>query len=306
MISFSRAIVYVFRYLFDYQSILTVFLFSFRPSKLTFGIYWFSICESCLWRADKNSRIVREESTLSDHTSTDKPSSATTPTQDKYPVKRGFTGHLFNILGMTGTLLLVRFRSQGRANIPKKAPYVIAANHQTYIDGMWLAHFLPRKHFKVMCCLAGSDLETSHGPLGKIIMHVGRGIAVDRYGNPVRGLIKAKKEIENGHIMLVHPEGTRTSDGKVAELKDGAGYMAVKANVPLLPVYIEGGYAVFSRHTKYPKPWDKEKHRRKRVTVHYGKPLLPADYDNNAHKITAALSDWMLGMEAYLQENPTV
>ena len=226
--------------------------------------------------------------------------------QDKYPVKRGFIGHFFNILGMTATLICLRFRSSGKENIPKDAPYVIAANHQTYIDGMWLAHFLPRKHFKVMCCLAGSDLETSHGSLGKIIMHVGRGIAVDRYGNPIRGLIKAKKEIEKGHIMLVHPEGTRTSDGKVAELKDGAGYMAVKAGVPLLPIYIEGGYAAFPRHSKWPKPWDHEKHRRKRVTIHYGKPLLPADYDNNAHKITAGLSEWMLKMEADLEKNPTI
>jgi len=216
---------------------------------------------------------------------------------DKYPVKRGFIGYFFNFLGMLATRICIRFRSSGKENIPKDAPYVIASNHQTYVDGMWLAYFLPRKHFKVMCCLAGSDLETSHGWLGRVIMHVGRGIAVDRYGNPVRGLIKAKKEIEKGHIMLVHPEGTRTSDGKVAELKDGAAYMAVKAGVPVLPIYIEGGYQVFSRHTKFPKPWDRKNRRRKKVTVHYGEPLYPENYDKNAHTLTDALTSWMKKME---------
>ena len=217
--------------------------------------------------------------------------------KDKYPVKRGFTGYFFYEIGMAATLLALRFRAKGRSNLPASSPYVIAANHQTYVDGMWIAHFLPRRHFAKMCCLAASDLETSHGALGRLIMHVGRGIAVDRYGNPVRGLIKAKKEIENGHIMLVHPEGTRSHDGKVGELKDGAAYLAIKAGVPLVPVYIEGGYSVFSRHMKRPMTWDKKEHRRRLVTVHFGKPFDPAQYGKDAHRLTADLTSWMLQME---------
>lgn len=218
--------------------------------------------------------------------------------KDKYPVQRGFLGNFVNFLGMTATYALLRFSAEGKANIPKDIPYVISSNHQTYVDGMWLAHFLPSKHFKSFCCLAASDLETSHGLIGRLIMRVGQGIAVDRYGSAVRGLIKAKKEIENGHVMLVHPEGTRSPDGKVGELKDGASYMALKANVPLLPVFIEGGYDVFSRHMKRPQTWDHKEHRRKRVVVHYGKPMLPADFGKDAHKLTAAVTEWMLQMES--------
>ncbi|NLO62466.1 MAG: 1-acyl-sn-glycerol-3-phosphate acyltransferase [Clostridiaceae bacterium] len=214
-----------------------------------------------------------------------------------YPVRRGFVGHFFFGLGVTASYLLLRFRSSGRKNIPKEIPYVIAANHQTFVDGMWIARFLPRRHFAKMCCLAGSDLETSYGLLGRLIMRVGRGIAVDRYGSPVRGLIKAKKEVENGNIMLVHPEGTRTHDGMVAEFKDGAAYMAVKAGVPLLPVYIEGGYEVLSRHMKRPQTWDRVNKRRKAVTVHYGEPLLPEQFGGNPKKMTAALQEWMTQME---------
>ena len=231
----------------------------------------------------------------------DKITENTTPADptkpDKYPIKRGFTGNFFFGVGMLATLIFIRFKSEGKENIPKEGPYVIAANHQSYVDGMWIAYFLPRRHFKMMCCLAASDLETSHGLLGRLIMRVGRGIAVDRYGNPVRGLIKAKKEIENGHIMLVHPEGTRSSDGMVAELKDGAAYLSIKSNTPLLPVYIEGGYQVFSRHMKFPKFWDSEKHRRKEVIIHYGKPLLPVDFGKDAHQMTATVTQWMLQME---------
>jgi len=226
-----------------------------------------------------------------------KPTPAAAHDADKYPVKRGFLGNVVYEAGILATFIFLHFSSEGKENIPKTIPYVIASNHQTYVDGMWLAHFLPRKHFNTFCCLAASDLETSHGLIGRLIMRVGQGIAVDRYGSPVRGLIKAKKEVENGHVMLVHPEGTRSHDGKLAEFKDGAAYMAIKANVPLLPVYIEGGYAVFSRHMKKPMPWDHTAHRRKKVVVHYGKPFVPSEYGKDAHQLTAAVTEWMLQME---------
>lgn len=216
---------------------------------------------------------------------------------DKYPVKRGLLGNVVYKFGILITLIFLRFEQEGKENIPKTIPYVIAANHQSYVDGMLLAHFLPRKHFRTFCCLAASDLETSHGLLGRLIMRVGQGIAVDRYGSAVRGLIMAKKEVENGHIMLVHPEGTRSHDGKVAELKDGAAYMSIKANVPLLPVYIEGAYDVFSRHMKRPHTWDHTAHRRKKIVVHYGKPYLPSNYGKDAHKLTTDITEWMLQME---------
>jgi len=220
-----------------------------------------------------------------------------TPQTDTYPLERGFLGNVVYELAVIASLAALRFTSEGKENIPEKAPYVIAANHQTFVDGMWIAHFLPRKHFDSMCCLAGADLGTSYGIFGKLIMRVGQAIAVERYGNPVRGLIKAKKEVENGRVLLVHPEGTRTHDGKIAEFKDGAAYLAVKANAPILPVYIEGGYQAFSRHMKRPHTWDHTAHRRKKVVIHYGKPLYPEEFGKDAHKLTAALTEWMLQME---------
>ena len=216
---------------------------------------------------------------------------------NKYPTPRGFIGFFWYHVSMRITKILVKLRSAGRENIPVDNPYIVCSNHQTYADGMWIMSFLPRKHRKYFCSLAASDLETNYGRLGRVMMHVGRGIAVDRYGNPVRGLIKAKKEVEKGNIILVHPEGTRTSDGLVAEFKDGAAYLSVKADVPLLPVYIEGGYQAWSRHMSKPQTWDKEHHRRKKITIHFGKPFMPEEYDRDAHKLTAAVYDWMKEME---------
>ncbi len=214
----------------------------------------------------------------------------------KYPIPRGPIGYGAYFFGMAMTRLFIKLRFFNRENFPESTPYVIAANHQTYVDGMWIGAALPRGHFKKMACIAGKDLEDKHGLLGKLIVRVGRAIAVDRFGNPIRGLIIAKKKVDEGNILLVHPEGTRSHDGRLGEMKDGATYIAVKSKVPLVPIYIEGGYNVFPRQSKWPKTFDHENKRKKRVNLYIGKPLLPSDYAN-AKEMTAALIEWMQSME---------
>ncbi len=214
----------------------------------------------------------------------------------RYPVARGIQGEIGNFMGMLISRLFLHLHAYGTENIPVDAPYILSPNHVTYVDGMWVASYLTRKHFNLMCCMAAKELEESHGWIGRLIMRVGRGIAADRFGNPVRALILAKKQLEEGQILLLHPEGTRSPDGCLGELKDGACYLSKKADCPLLPVYITGGYEVFNRHMKMPKPFDWKHFRRKRVALYFGKPLLPANYAKAAD-MTAALTQWMQEME---------
>ena len=215
---------------------------------------------------------------------------------EKYPTKRGF----WDVVAKNGFLflthLLCDMKCIGRENFPKNNPFVVASNHQSYPDGVLIIDYLPKGHFKYMCCLAASDLETNHGKLGRLIMRVGRGIAVDRYGNPVRGLIKAKKEVEKGNICFVFPEGTRSHTGKLAEMKDGAAYLAIKAGVPMVPVYIAGAYQIWPRTQKWPHPW-KAPFKRRKLIIYIGEPIYGKDYDNDAHKVTDAFSKWMHDME---------
>lgn len=211
---------------------------------------------------------------------------------DQLPIRRGFIGHAANAIAMTATRLLIRLSAEGREHIPEKTPYVIASNHVTYIDGMWIGAYLPKGHFRHFSCIAGSDLEYQHGWLGRVILRVGRAIPIDRFGNPVRGLIIAKKKVDEGNILLVHPEGTRSDDGQLGEMKDGAAYIAVKSKVPLVPVYVDGGYEVFSRHMKRPQPRDPKTGKKRRVVIHFGPPLKPQDF-KDAREMTAALQEWM-------------
>jgi 1-acyl-sn-glycerol-3-phosphate acyltransferase len=211
---------------------------------------------------------------------------------DKYPIRRGLSGLLLYYFGMTVTRLSIRLHAEGLENIPGVLPYVIAANHETYVDGMWIGSYLPKRHFRSLSCIAAKELEDRHGLIGRMIVKVGRAISIDRFGNPARGLILARKAVDEGNIMLVHPEGTRTRDGHLGEMKDGAAFIAMKSKVPLLPVFLDGGFEVFNRYMKTPQSWNPVTRQKREVILTFGKPLQPTDFES-AKEMTLALEAWM-------------
>ncbi len=91
---------------------------------------------------------------------------------EKYPTKRGF----WDVMAKNGFLflthLLCDMKCIGKENFPSNNPYVVASNHQSYPDGVLIIDYLPKGHFKWMCCLAASDLETNHGKLGLSLIHI--------------------------------------------------------------------------------------------------------------------------------------
>lgn len=208
------------------------------------------------------------------------------------PIERGLSGNIIYKLGMLLTRCLVKFEAKGLENIPQDSPYVLAVNHETFVDAMWVSSYLPKAHFPNFACMAAQDLLTDYGWFGKVIMKVGRGIPLNRHGNPIRGLILAKKQVEEGNILLVHPEGTRSHDGRLGQIHEGATFIAMKANVPLIPVFIDGAFEIFSRYHKWPATWDKKRRRRRRLVIHYGPPLYPENY-KNSKAMTVDMKDWL-------------
>ncbi len=213
-------------------------------------------------------------------------------TDEKYlePIEQGFIGKFFYGVGVSIVRLFTRFEIRGQENIPEHAPFILAPNHETYVDGMLASMGLDRTNRKKFCSLAAKDLLESHGVFGKLIMHVGRGIPIDRDGASIHSLKTCIYQLQKGNILMIHPEGTRTADGKLGRIRDGSAFIAKHAEVPIVPVFLDGGFEIFSRHMKWPKFWAKP-FRRKRLVMSYGKPLYPSDY-KNTKALTRALTDW--------------
>lgn len=77
-------------------------------------------------------------------------------------------------------------------------------------------------------------------------------IELDRDRSGLAGLKETMKRLKRGEKVLIFPEGTRTSDGKIAPLKPGFLSVARRTKVPLIPVAITGAYEALPRGSKLP------------------------------------------------------
>src|SRR5262249_40693615 len=89
--------------------------------------------------------------------------------------------------------------------------------------------------------------------------------------------------IKRGYCPLVFPEGARTEDGKMQPFRPGIGMMAIRLGVPVVPVYIQGLFDIYSIRDKWP--------RRGPVCVSFGQPyeFIDETYEEAAKKLHKAI-----------------
>ena len=159
---------------------------------------------------------------------------------------------LFQVLG--------RWQVSGREHCPVTGPVILAPNHISYLDPPASGSGLHRPvHFM-------AKEELFRIPLfGRLIRSL-NARPVRRDGSDMRALKAALAQLEEGHALLVFPEGTRGEEGQpLREGKPGVGMLAVLSGAPVVPVYVSGSGAALPRGRALPRP--------ARVRVTFGPPL---------------------------------
>lgn len=136
-----------------------------------------------------------------------------------------------------------RIDFEGKGHIRKEQPYIIISNHQSAFDiallyRLWM-------HFKWV-----AKREVFRVPFIGWNLWLNRHIVIDR--GSLRGakkmLVEAQKHLAMNTSVLIFPEGTRSVDGTIKRFKDGAFVLAIKNNIPILPVVINGSKEVFPKN----------------------------------------------------------
>ena len=70
---------------------------------------------------------------------------------------------------------------------------------------------------------------------------------MDREKGDISAMKTAISILESGNVMSMFPEGTRSKTGELGEFKKGAAFISYRANVPIIPMKIEGTYKIFSK-----------------------------------------------------------
>jgi 1-acyl-sn-glycerol-3-phosphate acyltransferase len=162
--------------------------------------------------------------------------------------------------------LVFRPRAEGVENVPTEGPAILASNHLSYADWLFMPLVVPRK----VSFVAKAEYFTTPGLKGwlqKTFFSGTGNIPIDRSGaNAAAGaLISAKKVLGEGELFGIYPEGTRSHDGKLYRGKTGVARLALETKVPVIPVAVVG--------TDLVAPPGKKFGRWTRPLVRFGKPM---------------------------------
>lgn len=145
------------------------------------------------------------------------------------------------LMNITRLFLQVRFQVVGRENIPAQGPYIVALNHTSVVDTPVLLLTFPLQKWRFFAV----DKWRSHPIYGPIMDWLGA-IYIKRDRVDRHQLRQALSAIQAGTVFGLAPEGTRSFDGKMLAAKDGAAYLASRANVPILPVGLVNNDVLFT------------------------------------------------------------
>jgi 1-acyl-sn-glycerol-3-phosphate acyltransferase len=146
-------------------------------------------------------------------------------------------------------ILLMRLLSasgieiQGMEKVVRGTTYIIISNHQSILDTLLL--FSLKYKFKWI-----SKIENVRVPILGWYLKLADYIIVDR-GNEeskIEMLDKSYRCLKKGISIMIFPEGTRSKDGEIGFFKRGAFQLAIEANVPILPVLIDGTGNLLPKH----------------------------------------------------------
>ncbi|HET6300831.1 lysophospholipid acyltransferase family protein [Microbacterium sp.] len=154
----------------------------------------------------------------------------------------------------------------GRRNVPSEGAAILASNHLSFVDSI----FLPLMIDRPVAFLAKSDYFTGRGIKGwatRMFFKATGQLPIDRSGGQASeaSLNTGLHVLGRGDLLGIYPEGTRSPDGKLYRGRTGIARMALEAHVPVIPVVMVDTDTMMPIGTRIP--------RVVRVGVVIGEPL---------------------------------
>ncbi len=161
---------------------------------------------------------------------------------------------------------------EGRDNVPRRGPVILAANHRSFLDSIFIPLAVSRRVTFVAKAEYFDDPKTAwfFRGCGQIPIRREGGSASER------ALASATDALSKGQIFGIYPEGTRTRDGYLHRGHTGVARLALRCNVPIVPIGLVGTDEVQPIDARMPKLF-------RRITVRFGEPIDPTRYEGGAN-----------------------
>ncbi len=159
-----------------------------------------------------------------------------------------------------------RFRVTGLENIPKDTAFVLVANHSSHWDAICLISMLPFRMRHRIFPAAAADYFFTALPRVMFSSIIVNALPFHRTAGPQQSLKICQQLLKTpGNVLILFPEGTRSTTGELGEFKAGIGLLLRGCAVPVLPCAIKGAYESWPKGRRLP--------RLTRLSVIVGKPM---------------------------------
>jgi len=197
-----------------------------------------------------------------------------------------FTQNLFKNSSKLLFKFYFRIKGEGIENLPE-GPFIIAPNHQSFFDGLFVSMFIKNSIFKNTYFYAKE--KHVKGRLLKALANRNNIVIMDINKDLKESLQKLAVLLEKGKNLIIFPEGTRSRTGGLGEFKKAFSILANEKNVPVVPVTIDGAVHALPRGSFIPRPW-------KKINVSFHKPVYPDGHDYNS-LVEAVFSKVNIGLK---------
>lgn len=152
----------------------------------------------------------------------------------------------------------------GIRHIPLEGPAIVAINHQSWIDPPFISGTIGIERRRVTSFFVAANYLNN--PFVKLVHEQSASIPVERGTGNLEVVRLAKEVLEDGRMLGIFPEGTRSEDGKIGDGKQGLGLIALQTGVKVIPTAITGAYEAWPKGQKLPKTGG-------RITLRFGEPM---------------------------------
>jgi long-chain acyl-CoA synthetase len=163
--------------------------------------------------------------------------------------------------------LFFRFKGKGVFNIPQE-PCIIVSNHQSFLDGLFVASFL--KYPQMRKTFFYAKEKHIRNPFVKFLANRHNIIIMDMNHNLKESIQKMAEVLKKKKNLIIFPEGTRTKDGTLGDFKKTFAILSRELNVPIVPVSIHGAFEALPRGRFFPSPFH-------RIRVEFLRPIYPGN-----------------------------
>lgn len=197
-------------------------------------------------------------------------------------------------VGMARALLRLTWRMEcrGARELPSSGPLIFCANHESAADALLVRAALPPQRTPGLFVLGRADLQ-ANAPAAALLRACGV-LPLDAHADFLAGLRLATRALQEGHSLVLHPEGRRAAD-RLGSFGAGAALLSLATGAPLVPVALRGSSDLLPPGARLPR-------RRRRdgsaveLQVTFGPPLHPDPAREDAAALTLRLRERIAGL----------